>query len=258
MSFKTLRILILLAILLMVAHNQFITRERFASWDAPVFVAIYPVNADGSDETADYIRRLTDAEFQPLIQFAAREAERYGLDLRRPFYLELGEPVTDTPPAPPVGGTFLARAAWILKARWWRWRFDDQGLDPDILVLARYHDPKQHRRLPHSTGVEDLRIAIANVFATRDMRGANNVVILHEMMHTIGATDKYDLDSGLPIHPHGYAEPDRTPRYPQPLAELMAGRIPVSPTQARQASTFGQVIIGPETASEIGWPSLRR
>lgn len=258
MSFKTLRILILLAILLMVAHNQFITRERFASWQAPVFVAIYPVNADGSDEVKGYIQRLTDTEFESLTRFAAREAERYGLDLRRPFYLELGDPVTDSPPDPPVGGTFLQRAAWIFKARWWRWRFDDQGLDPDIVVLARYHDPEQHRRLPHSTGVEDLRIAIANVFATREMRDANNVVILHEMLHTIGATDKYDLASGLPIYPQGFADPDQVPRYPQPAAELMAGRIPVSATEARQAVNFRQVVIGPETAAEIGWPILRR
>jgi len=253
MRFKTVRILILLAILAMVAHNQFSTRERFASWQAPVFVAVYPVNADASERSARYIERLDEREFESLTGFVAREAQRYGVDLDRPLYLQLGKPVSETPPQPPVDGSFLQRAAWIFKARWWRWGFDDQGLDSDIVVLARYHDPQSSPRLPHSTGIEDLRIAIANVFATRNMRGENNVVVLHEVLHTLGATDKYDLQTGQPLHPDGYAEPQRAPLHPQRFAELMAGRIPISSNRAQQAEALALVRIGPKTAAEIGW-----
>jgi len=237
----------------MVAHHQFSGKARFARWEAPVFVAIYPVNADGSEQARRYIQALGEREFQPLLAFVEREASRYGLGLRKPFYLEVGRPIHDTPPTPPVDGKFLARAAWLLKARWWRWRFDDQGLDPDVVVLARYHDPDTSPRLPHSTGIEDIRIAIANLFATRHMRGQNNVVLLHEMLHTLGATDKYDLRTGQPHHPAGYAEPDRVPLHPQRFAELMAGRIPVSSNRAAQAEALSQTRIGPITADEIGW-----
>ena len=137
--------------------------------------------------------------------------------------------------------------------RWWRWRFDNQGMDPDVIVLARYFEPTGNRRLPHSTGVEQIRIAIANLFASKSMRGENLVVLAHEILHTIGATDKYDLSSGLPIYPGGFAEPERTPLFPQRIAEIMAGRIPVDESRARQAQSLQQVIVGPETAAEIGW-----
>ena len=67
------------------------------------------------------------------------------------------------------------------------------------------------------------------------------------------STDKYDLSSGLPIYPGGFAEPERTPLFPQRIAEIMAGRIPVDESRARQAQSLQQVIVGPETAAEIGW-----
>jgi len=34
-------------------------------------------------------------------------------------------------------------------------------------------------------------------------------VIAHELLYTLNATDKYDLNTGLPIFPNGYAEPER-------------------------------------------------
>lgn len=253
MRFKTFRILLLLLLLAMVAHHQFSTKARFADWDAPVFVAVYPVNADGSRQVEHYIDRLSESEFTPLIEFAEREARRHGLGLGRPFYLEIGRPVARIPPAPPVDGSWFERAKWILKARWWRFRFDDQGLDPDIVVLARYHDPDRSSILPHSTGIEDVRLAIANLFATRAMLDQNNVVLLHEMLHTLGASDKYDLANGQPLFPTGYVEPGLMPLHPQRYAELMAGRIAISEYQARQVSDLDQVRIGPITASEIGW-----
>jgi len=141
----------------------------------------------------------------------------------------------------------------VARTRWWRFRFDDQDLDPDIIVLARYHDPSQHELLPHSVGVEQLRFAIANLFAGRAMQQTNQVVLMHELLHTLGATDKYELGTGLPQFPDGYAEPSKTPVLPQQRAEIMAGRIAVSATEARQAEHLRQTIVGPLTAREIGW-----
>jgi hypothetical protein len=76
---------------------------------------------------------------------------------------------------------------------------------------------------------------------------------MHEILHTIGASDKYDLASGQPLHPTGYAEPERRPLFPQRYAEIMAGRIPVAENEARQAESLARVIVGPATASELGW-----
>lgn len=253
MSFKQIRIALLLALLVLVVHHQFNDRARVASWDAPLFIAVYPVNADASALSDNYIGQLEERDFDEIEQFMQREAERYGVELNRPVYVQLGARIEASPPTPPVGGNFLQRAWWIAQMRWWRWRFENQGMDPDIIVLARYFEPTANRRLPHSTGVEQIRIAIANLFASKSMDGQNRVVLMHEILHTVGATDKYDLASGLPLYPDGFAQPDQLPLYPQRIAEIMAGRVPERETSARQAEDLTRTTIGPMTAAEIGW-----
>lgn len=96
-------------------------------------------------------------------------------------------------------------------------------------------------------------IGIANVFADVRMRGSNQVVIAHELLHTFGATDKYDPATNLPRYPDGYAQPELNPRYPQRLAELMAGRVPLSASRVEIPNSLEQTVIGPATAREIGW-----
>src|SRR6056297_3105473 len=165
MTFKTLRISLLVLILLLVVHAQLNDRARIARWDVPLFVAVFPIDADGRALTSGTIERLRQTDFEPLSEAMAREAGRYDLSLTRPMYIELGQPIVQPPPSPPADGGFLQRAWWVGRMRWWLWRFDDQGLDPDIVVLARYHDPELHPVVPHSVGVEHLRVAVANVFA---------------------------------------------------------------------------------------------
>lgn len=253
MRIKTLRIALLLFILIAVIHHQASDRERFTSWETPVFVTVFPVNGDDSERAERHIETLEEADFEPLIGFLQREGLRYGIALDRPMYVQLGNPVTELPPEPPTNGGFLRRAWWGMQLRWWRWRFDDQGTQPDIIVLARYFDPEEYPVLPNSTGVERIRVAIANLFATPRMGGANNVVVMHEILHTIGATDKYDLATNQPLFPHGFADPERTPLLPQRVAEIMAGRIPIAPNEARQAESLAHVVVGARTAREIGW-----
>jgi hypothetical protein len=43
------------------------------------------------------------------------------------------------------------------------------------------------------------------------------------------------------------------PRYPQHKAELMGGRVAISPQQAVIPSDLNQTLIGAKTAQEIGW-----
>ncbi|MDH5601588.1 MAG: hypothetical protein OEY78_09820, partial [Gammaproteobacteria bacterium] len=73
------------------------------------------------------------------------------------------------------------------------------------------------------------------------------------ILHTLGATDKYDLNTGLPLYPDGYVETNKKPLHPQELAEIMAGKIPVSKTEAEIPRGLHQVIIGQQTAREIKW-----
>ncbi|HNZ57368.1 MAG TPA: hypothetical protein PKL58_08425, partial [Methylophilaceae bacterium] len=79
------------------------------------------------------------------------------------------------------------------------------------------------------------------------------VILAHEMLHTLGATDKYNLATTLPIYPEGFAEPNKAPRYPQDFAELMGGRVPISESQAEIPKSLLQTLVGEVTAKEIGW-----
>lgn len=79
------------------------------------------------------------------------------------------------------------------------------------------------------------------------------MVITHEFLHTLGATDKYDLSTSLPLFPAGYVDPQRQPLYPQDQAEIMAGRLPVSRDRAEIPRGLKQTLIGLRAAREIGW-----
>ena len=138
--------------------------------------------------------------------------------------------------------------------RYWAWRIAaPPGAAPDIKLFVLHHDPAISPAVPHSMGLQKGLFGVVHVFADAGMKGSNDAVIAHELLHTLGATDKYNLRSNQPIHPHGFAEPDREPLYPQSFAELMGGRIPVSPAQSTIPESLQQVIVGPITASEIGW-----
>ena len=78
-------------------------------------------------------------------------------------------------------------------------------------------------------------------------------MIAHELMHTIGASDKYDPVTTLPLFPQGYAAPDASPLFPQPAAEIMAGRIAVAADEAAMPAGLDDVIVGPATAAEVSW-----
>ena len=84
--------------------------------------------------------------------------------------------------------------------------------------------PAFSRTVPHSVGLQKGLVGVVHAFASDRMTATNNVVIAHEVLHTLGATDKYDPATLAPHYPAGYAEPDREPRHPQVFTEIMAGR----------------------------------
>ena len=122
-----------------------------------------------------------------------------------------------------------------------------------VQIFVVYYDPDTLPALQHSIGLRKGLVGLINAYGDRCYSGSNDVVILHELLHTLGATDKYDLATGLPLYPEGYAEPDKKPLYPQHYAEIMGGHIPESPTGTRMPERLDQVLINYRTASEIGW-----
>ena len=114
-----------------------------------------------------------------------------------------------------------------------------------------YHDPALFPAVPHSLGIEKGLIGVVYAFADPVMSGANDMVIAHELLHTLGATDKYDPVNNAPLFPDGYGDPRQVPLYPR-VAELMAAGH-VSAASWEQPSGLDEVLIGPATALEIRW-----
>jgi hypothetical protein len=142
---------------------------------------------------------------------------------------------------------------WSLKMRWWARRVtgDQDDPAPDVRIFVRYYAARDGIMLENSVGMQKGMVGIVNAFADRRQTETNNVVIAHEFLHTLGATDKYEPATAQPLFPSGYAEPERTPLLPQRYAEIMGGRIAQSEVDAMVPKSLRYVVIGPETAKEI-------
>ncbi|MCW8901899.1 MAG: hypothetical protein OQK75_04725 [Gammaproteobacteria bacterium] len=252
--FKIVRIFILSMVLIGVALGSWLTSKRSTEWEQPLWIAIYPINADNRQSSQHYIDDLGIQDFQSIEDFIAEEAREFNLPLQRPFTLKLAPQVKSLPPEPPTSGAIWDIMLWSLKLRYWAYQANTfQGPAPHIRIFVKYFDVKDQQPLAHSFGLQQGMLGVVNAFATKKMTAANAVVITHEILHTLGASDKYDLNSGLPIFPDGYVETARNPLHPQELAEIMAGKIPISKFQADIPRGLHQVIMGQQTAREISW-----
>ena len=251
--FKAVRISILLLILLIVSVSTWLTQARSTDWNNSLWVKIYPINADGTAEVDAYLDALVVADFAGIESFLAREAGRYRPGLDRPVRIELGERVGEQPPALPDAPSVPSIMLWSLKMRWWAGSIggEQDDIAPDVRIFVRYHRPDHAVTLENSVGLQKGMVGIVNAYASRRQRGRNNVVIAHEFLHTLGATDKYSPQHGHPIAPHGLAEPDRDPLYPQRLAEIMSGRIALAEDDSVIPRNLSLAVIGRATASEI-------
>jgi hypothetical protein len=246
---------LLLLVLLVVAVQQWIDRESSTSWDRPLWIGIYPMNGDGSEAAERYVRSLESRAFAGIERFFEAEGERYDIPVTQPVHIEL-YPVSEKPPPvlPPQPGP-LDAIWWSLKLRWYASHAADVPgrASPHIRVFVLFHDPDTTLSVPHSLGLQKGLIGVVYAYASRGAEGPNNVVIAHEVMHTLGATDKYDRETNAPLFPIGYGDPDRKPLFPQPLAEIMAGRRALSREEFDMPSSLREVTVGPLTAAEIRW-----
>jgi hypothetical protein len=252
---KTLRVLLLLCLLGGVASTAWLERSRSTSWRQTLWVGVFPINGDHSAVAAQYIDALRESEFRDVPEFFAAQARAHGVAVDEPLRVLLYPETTVAPPvlAPEVG--VVTRIAWSLRLRWYAWRRMAalQRTPPHIRLFVLYHDPQRTPRVRHSLGLQKGLIGVVHAFATPQMRGANNIVLAHELLHTLGATDKYDPRSDQPSYPDGYADPTQQPRWPQRRAEIMAGRMALSQSEALMPDDLRNVIIGDLTAREINW-----
>lgn len=248
---KSIRIVVLLLILLVVAINAW--RDQNQNWDRPVTVLLHPINADQRSSTQQYIDQLTIDQFKDIQKYLSNAAAPYRIQPVY-FYFQLGRPLQQLPPKVPEQAGLIDVILWSLKFRFYAWKNSmRQEGSPSVTLYLNFYDPQFNRILKHSTALEKGRIGSVNLFASSKQAQQNQIVLVHELLHAFGASDKYDLNTGLPLYPQGYADPHLQPLYPQKRAEIMTGHIPLSADKSRMAENLQQTMVSRQTATEIGW-----
>jgi len=253
--FGMLRIALLLAMLLFVAVGAWLDHARTTAWTDTLRITVYPVAAADDADLRSYVASLDESAFLDTEQFFRLQAARHGLALADPVRVRVSHAAPGPPPSPPSTPGPLSIAVWSLKMRHWAERVaaHDPLPPPDVQVFAVFHASDGNHALPDSLGLSKGLVAVTHLYAGTTAVGSNQVVLAHELLHTLGATDKYDPATGQPRAPDGLGDPLQEPRYPQRSAELMAGRIALTAHEAVIPESLRQTNIGPVTAREIGW-----
>jgi len=252
MTFRRIRILLLLGLL--AAAFSFTWLEQFMAraWRAPLEVAVVPINGDGSPEAAGTIRGLKASDFEDINEFLKREFARYGVKKSSVMHVTLLPEIKEKPPAPPRDGSILKIVFWSLQLRGWVYQ-QSNALLPQlgkIKLFVLYHAPQDGAALEHSLGLQKGLIGVVHAFADPRQARQNNIVIAHELLHTLGATDKYDAE-GKPVYPQGYADPELPQWAPRHQAEIMAGRLVDAAGRLVMPPSLEQCVIGAMTAQEV-------
>jgi len=252
-KFKRFRIAILLLVLMVVALNAYWIDKRISMWVTTLHVVIYPINADKTSEVEAYIDSLKKTDFNPIENFMREEAALCELKLDKPVAIHLAPEIKEMPPSLPETRSTMDAILWSLKMRYWSWQTDTYDGPRDVKIYVLYRTFKNEEVREISLGLQKGKIGIVQAHATDKLINHTLLVIAHEMLHTFGATDKYDYETLLPFYPHGFAEPEQQPRYPQKMAEIMAGVIPVSKTEIKKPIHLNEVTLGTKTCVEIKW-----
>lgn len=248
---KKIRVVILLAILLVVVVNAW--RDMNQDWTKPIVVLLHPINADGQAATQKYIQQLSIDSLGDSQQYLQQQSQQFrGQPIQ--LYFQLGRELKQLPPQVPEKSSALRSMLWSLKFRFYAWKQHQSGDGaPAVTLYLNYYDPKLTKQVKHSTALERGRIGTVNLFASQKQSDQNKVVLVHELLHTFGAKDKYDLMTGQPIFPLGYAHPAQKPLYPQQYAEIMGGYVPISASKSKIPNSLQDTMMSDLTAQEIGW-----
>jgi len=258
LSFKKFRIIILLLLLAAVAGISVWEGLWVRGWIRPLEVAIYPINGDGpgegSAQTQAYIAGLSATQFDEIGAFFTQQAARHRLQKLPGLQVRLEREISTLPPQLDSGSRgALSSIAWSLRLRTFAFRNTPfwQNLGR-IRLFVVFHAGEDGKPLQHSLGLQKGLLGVVHVFADGKQAAQNNIVLAHELLHTLGASDKYDAQ-GQPLFPEGFPDPERGERYPQHSAEIMAGRIAVRHDRAIIPASLADCAIGPKTAYEINW-----
>jgi hypothetical protein len=252
---RNVRIGVLLAVLAAVAGWGYKKRQALGlrrEWLGPLPVAVVLVSERQVPPATIEAWRRGLAELE---EWSQAEFERHKGPMHfPPVAFRLTSPVTAPhPPLPPSDVPLSERAAAALAFEQAARALDEAaGVTPeDTIVIDVLLGEGESSAVEGLAEREGRRgVVLGNALETE--LGLELVATLHEVLHCVGATDKYDAD-GRAVAPEGLAEPGRRPLYPQAFGEVMVGEVPLSERSGRPIRSLDEARVGEATAREIGW-----
>ncbi len=231
-------------------------RRRNLGWERPHRIAVILVqDADTSLslELRDaFAQRAEAVEAALLVQ-----RQRYSPTANAPVELSVVGPVSEAAVLPSLESSGLLDLLTFNLAlgRYAEQHDELAGVDGssfDVRLYVRVQQAEDSREMAEGLGQQQGRIGVVTTEISPSGIDFAWFVVIHEYLHTRGATDKYGVD-GRALNPHGLADPDQVPLYPQTGTELMARGRPLSPTEEDLPGAPATWVVGEWTATEIKW-----
>ncbi|HET7543529.1 MAG TPA: hypothetical protein VFK05_26835 [Polyangiaceae bacterium] len=250
-------LLALLVLTLLWAVYEVRSRRARNEWQRPLEVAVAFVQLGAVD--AEALEALR-GRFPLLEKRLGDEYHRYGGRLPKPIHFTLFGPVmVDRAPPTDPSDTLLGLAQHAYEQ--WRWtravdigsRLPSRDFDSRIYLFLRAPQDST-RGLVEGSSELGGRVGVARIELAATTVDLGLFVVSHELFHTLGASDKYDMH-GRAVIPEGLVEPERVPLYPQRYAEVMTRNLVVAAGTERPPDSLAELGVGRLTAREIGWSS---
>lgn len=250
----------ILLIVLIIAARVYYRDQRKLDWDRTYNVALVQI-VNGSNSNTERALSSFGKEViqQSLENWFENEAKRVYKSNIKPFRFHLLGPVfsEELPPSLPTDNDgfwtrYKQTSAFI---KYFGDKLEQTNANPSQFDIKLYiyiypSDKGLGYEKQHSVGTTRGRFGVVFLPIGKQSAGRTTCLIAHEILHTVGASDKYD-DNHLTIFPDGYFAPEK--RYPQEFAEIMALATPIEKGKEKDADNLDVSRVGEKTAIEVGW-----
>lgn len=243
-----------LTLVLLWGVSDYAQRQARLDWERPLEVALILIEESNLESsTVNAFRSRIPLLEQQLGQELAKYRSGVGLPVR--FYV-YGPVVAPTPPPPSESEAIVDRLVESVARRVYAHKVDRLagapllGYDSRIYIAAR--PPTSNvKQFVEGFSEQGGRFGFVDVELDPSMVDFALFVAVHELFHTLGATDKYDRDGNSVSA--GFVNPAQQPLFPQLQAEVMAHGRPVAPGVVEPPTLLRELGVGIQTARELHW-----
>ncbi len=250
-------LLVVLAGVLVWSGFTLMRRASRVKWARPLQVSVVLVSTAEISQDVGFAWRDSLPRLETWLTTQLRRYRTYEVEHAVRFTVGVPVKVAALPEFEPPSDELAARAEHALTLNRSLKELEEAALLPSAPYDVRLFvvlTPEQPEELARVEGIAARGGEIGMVRAPLSSKEIDleMAALAHELFHCLGAVDAYGADGHATV-PNGLVEPGKDPLYPQALAEVMVGEIPLGPAQGRVPKTLDEVAVGPHTAAQLNW-----